>query len=341
MKLLSIAFFLSLNLLYASSTQHYNFTTESSLHVQDKIIEKAYFGYKKGFFKTSDKYKIYYVIAKVKNEKASIVISSGRTEAAIKYKELIYDLNQNGYSVYIMDHRGQGFSDREYTQDTQLGYISDFNHYIEDLKTFVELHVKIDKPRELFLLAHSMGGAIASLYIEKYVNDFDAIAMTSPMHSVNMITPLLNPLICKVFEHENMEKIRYVFGQSSYDKSDKSFKKNILTHSEIRYERMINAYEKYPKAKLGGVSPQWVKEACIYSKQSIDNAKRIKKDILLLSAEEDKIVDISAQKEFCENVGSNCTFIPIKESYHEILIEKDSIREESLGYILHFFAKYL
>lgn len=324
MKLLLVASFFSLGALNATSIPSFSFTSESSLHVKENIIEKAYLQHIEGYFKTSDNYQIYYNIAKVNNEKGSIVISSGRTEASIKYKELIYDLNKNGYSVYIMDHRGQGFSDREYTKDSQLGYISDFNHYVEDLKTFVDGYVKVDKPKKLFLLGHSMGGAIASLYIEKYVDDFEAIAMTSPMHSANMITPLLNPLVCKIFEQESMKNTRYVFGQSSYDENDNSFKINILTHSEIRYERMFQAYNKYPKAKLGGASPQWVKEACVYSKQSIDNAKAIKKDILLLSAEEDKIVDISAQKEFCENIGSKCTFISIKGSFHEMLIEKDS-----------------
>src|SRR4051812_44355355 len=42
----------------------------------------------------------------------AIVISTGRTESFIKYKELIWDLWQLGYSVFIHDHRGQGLSSR-------------------------------------------------------------------------------------------------------------------------------------------------------------------------------------------------------------------------------------
>jgi len=41
-----------------------------------------------------------------------IVISNGRTESFIKYKEVVYDLWHAGYSVYVFDHRGQGFSGR-------------------------------------------------------------------------------------------------------------------------------------------------------------------------------------------------------------------------------------
>src|SRR3954451_20076293 len=44
-------------------------------------------------------------------DKGAIVISSGRTEGMVIYQELIYDLQKQGYRVYILDHRGQGFSD--------------------------------------------------------------------------------------------------------------------------------------------------------------------------------------------------------------------------------------
>ncbi len=69
------------------------------------------------------------------------MISSGRTEAAIKYKELILDLYKNGYSVYIHDHRGQGQSGRM-TEDPQMGYIENFQYYIDDMKYFHDAYVK-------------------------------------------------------------------------------------------------------------------------------------------------------------------------------------------------------
>lgn len=45
------------------------------------------------------------------NEK-SLVIVPGGTGPAIKYAELIYELKDPGLRIFIMDHQGQGESDR-------------------------------------------------------------------------------------------------------------------------------------------------------------------------------------------------------------------------------------
>ena len=37
-----------------------------------------------------------------------LVVASGRSESYLKYKELSFDLFNQGYSIFLMDHRGQG-----------------------------------------------------------------------------------------------------------------------------------------------------------------------------------------------------------------------------------------
>ena len=130
-----------------------------------------------------------------------IVISNGRTESFIKYKEVVYDLWHAGYSVYVFDHRGQGFSGRILQPASEgssseakralreIGHVERFNDYVDDLKTFVDRVVKPDSNRNLALLTHSMGGAIASLYLQKHSGDFAAAVLMSPMHEPN-ISPL-------------------------------------------------------------------------------------------------------------------------------------------------------
>ena len=108
----------------------YQLSTEQELtnNKYSAKIEKFYNTGQEGFFDGAENIKIYYKIFKQKSkEKGAIVISSGRTEAAVKYKELIFDLYNNGYSIYISDHRGQGLSSRMLSEH-DMGYIDKFQY---------------------------------------------------------------------------------------------------------------------------------------------------------------------------------------------------------------------
>ena len=118
------------------------------------------------------------------HEQDAIVLVIGRAESYVKYHELIYDLYRNGYSVFAYDHRGQGLSDRilKGPNDERKGYVDQFDDYVEDLNTLIEDIVAPTAPRKIFLLAHSMGGAVASLWAEQHPKGADALVLSSPMH---------------------------------------------------------------------------------------------------------------------------------------------------------------
>ena len=67
----------------------------------------------------------------------SIVLVTGRTESYLKYQELAFDLYHQGYNVYIIDHRGQGLSQR-LLKDNHKGYVKIFDDYAHDLKQFID-----------------------------------------------------------------------------------------------------------------------------------------------------------------------------------------------------------
>ena len=315
----------------------YQFTSELELQKNYfTIISPYFYKHKLHYFTSYDSLKIAYRIFLVDNAKAAIVISSGRTEGMLKYQELIYDLNQNGFSVYILDHRGQGNSERM-LKDTQVGYIDDFEDYVKDLHQFVNAYV--DKDIKRILVGHSMGGAIASLYVEEYQNDFDGVVLSSPMHKPNLIGDSLSNLACEIMEFRENDVKRYVIGEKSYDNSSLIFKDNVLTHSKIRYDISKIAYNIEPSTKIGGPSVRWVKEACRASEISVYNARKITVPLLLLQAQEDKVVLKKPQDEFCRNSYKVCKKYKVYGAYHELFVEKDSIRTEVLTQILDFISK--
>ena len=317
--------------------KRYKITTEKELKTKyDSVIYPYYHKHKLHYFITPNGFKIAYKVFKVPEEKGIIVISSGRTEGMVKYPELIYDLTRNGYSVYILDHRGQGYSQR-LLEDSKKGYVNNFFHYVDDLKFFVDNYVPKGKKR--ILLAHSMGGAIASLYVERYPDDFNALILSSPMHEPFMLTPKMSPYLCKRMLKKEKNLQAYMIGTQDHDILKTTFQENDLTHSKVRFEIMKAAYAKEPETIVGGPTRKWLKEACRWSEISVMDAGNITIPVLLLQAQNDTAVTPKAQEKFCKNVAKNCKGVLIEGAYHELFIEEDSIRQKALSAILGFITR--
>jgi lysophospholipase len=271
----------------------------------------------------------------------AIVISSGRTESFIKYKELIYDLYLQGYSVFIADHRGQGLSDRVLADEKkrQMGHVRDFKDYVSDLKQFHADFVCPTGHRKHLLLGHSMGGCIASLYLETHNQDFDAAVLCSPMDELALgFFPDLSRAIIDIDELIGRSE-EYAPNKHGYDEGE-TFSNKCLTHSEVRWNLMRREYRDNPAAKLGGPSVLCVKLAQGAAKAARHNATDVKVPVLLLQAGDDTIVQPAGQLEFRDRLNQThpgfCRLERIDGARHEIFMESDLYRQPALELTLDF-----
>ncbi|OAE48361.1 alpha/beta fold hydrolase [Agrobacterium tumefaciens] len=283
---------------------------------------------------------------------AGIVISIGYGESFIKYREVIYDLWHAGFQIYILDHRGQGFSDRLVFPDKaqqsdpsavkrvhDLGYVEHFEDYVADLKTFVDRAAK-PRNRRLFLLGHSMGGAIGSLYLQTYSSDFSGAVFTAPMHQPDL-SPVPN-MACWLFRLGGPKN--YVWGRGPFALSNDFDPFRSSTSSRVRYE-MIKRGEaiRHPEIQLGGPSFNWVYESCLAANRSVRNAGKITTNVLLIQAGEDRVVKAAAQRTFCRLMNANrrdsCRLKRLDGAKHELLIERDEFRKIVLDETINFFER--
>lgn len=353
--------FAVLAMLFLSSSAHaisnpFGLTTDEQLESTSGAIESLWNSAESGSFIGVADIEIKFKVFKNPNETGAIVISSGRTESYIKYKELIYSLFTSGYTVYIHDHRGQGFSGRMVNSDTQMGHVWNFDDYVTDLKSLYDLKVSPNNHKNVFLLAHSMGGGIATLYMEKHKNDFRVAALSSPMHQPDTgvlggaacsgaaITTTIRDFFISMFGWEP----RYAVGQGPYKKT--AFSPNsekIMTHSEVRYLAIQELYDNYEEVKIGGVSSHWLANACNASRRLLNNAGEIEIPVLVLQAEKDIAVTAEGQNKFCKTLESSsgqgkCKTgepIVIRGAFHEMFIESDAYRIPAVTKILSFFKE--
>ena len=97
-------------------------TEHSLIHNSDAIPAFWQQHVTSGVLTARDGVKLAYALCIPAQPAATIVISSGRIEAYLKYQEVMFDLYNQGFAVFIMDHRGQGLSDRM-TANPHQGFV--------------------------------------------------------------------------------------------------------------------------------------------------------------------------------------------------------------------------
>ncbi|HBI11868.1 lysophospholipase L2 [Franconibacter pulveris] len=270
-----------------------------------------------------------------------IVVCPGRIESYVKYAELAYDLFYCGFDVLIIDHRGQGRSGR-LLEDTHRGHVVNFSDYVDDLERFWQQEVATGPWRKRYVLAHSMGGAITTLFLQRQPQAFDAVALCAPMFGITIRLPdwMLRSILDWA---EGYPKLRdgYAIGTGRWRALP--FSLNVLTHSPERYRRNLRFYADDPDLRVGGPTYHWVREGILAGEQVLAGATAVTTPLLLLQAEAERVVDNRAHDRFCElraAAGHPCwgdkPYV-IKGAYHEILFEKDSMRAEALTAIVDFF----
>src|SRR5262245_61624931 len=90
--------------------------------------------------------------------RASVVIIHGFKSHSGRYEDTAAELVQAGLAVYALDLRGHGKSQGE------RFWVDNFSDYVGDVEELVALVRQREGNIPLFLLGHSVGGVVASLF---------------------------------------------------------------------------------------------------------------------------------------------------------------------------------
>ncbi|MDU0354091.1 alpha/beta fold hydrolase [Paraglaciecola aquimarina] len=319
----------------------FSFTSESTLAAHFDHVIQPFWQQQvvQGLFKGVADIDIAYAYVVHPKAIGSVVIVSGRIESLLKYKEFVFDIYQQGYSVFIHDHRGQGLSGRM-TQDPQMGFVHSFDDYVADCKTFMHQVVNPLSRHKASLICHSMGGAIGTLLVLDSPHLFKNIILSAPMFGIKPTLPSwLAHLLLKshaLLSRMSGKEINYFFGQKGY--SPNLFADNELTHSAIRYQLFRQEYEALPQLKLGGVTGHWLAAAIVAMDKIEQQVKEFPIPALVLQAGGDTVVDNTRQARVANDMP-HVKLVVIKDAKHELIAEQDSYRDVCLGEMLTFIQQ--
>lgn len=261
------------------------------------------------------------------SNKKTIVILPGRTEPALKYAELVYDLKNLGFNFFILDHQGQGASDR-LLADTHKGYVKHFNDYAVDFSGWLdEVVVPESQGHERYLIAHSMGGAIGTIYLAYGKDTFKKAVLSAPMFEVNTkpykenIGRILTSVLVLA-----QQGSKYAPDRGPYIPEEDTFEKNEVTHSIPRFDAAKAIFTTWPELVLGGPTNRWVNQSLKATKKIDILASKVKIPVLMFQSGLDLIVKLPRQTSFCQK-HHDCKLVKFDQAHHELLQETDDIRD--------------
>ncbi len=272
-------------------------------------------------------------------DKGLAVVMPGRTECLEKYGRMAGQLMTRGFSVAIIDWRGQGLSDR-LNNSTAVGHVDDFTDYQADLKS-VLTHPEvaaITGPRTLF--AHSMGGCIG---LRALLNSdtFHAAIFSAPMWGLNLPGPnkLLAPILANVGTALGMGKKTLIGQPKGFYLTREPFEGNNLTHDREHWDYMREQVVKYPALGLGTPSFKWLKGALGEFKY-FDSVEMPKIPTLMFVGGDESVVSPPAIHKQSQRF-TNGKLVEIDGARHEIWMETPERQAQSWGAIDAFLKTAL
>lgn len=281
---------------------------------------------------------IQYYCAENPSPKGIIVMLHGFCGFFGKYHEVMYNFYEHGYSVYFMEHRGHGLSHRP-VKDPSMVDITSFDEYVEDVKCFInavvgpdaEMHAAAPSFEKLpvFLYAHSMGGCIGTMFLEKYPDVFRAAILTSPMLKINFGTiPLWKMKIIALGTRLLGWNDKFVPGQGGF--TGKSDLAGSGASCQARYDysfEMRTDPESGGKYTMNGASCRWAR-ASLKATLGLDKKEaELSMPILICQAGNDTYVMNDAEDKLA-STAKCARLVRFPEAKHEIYnAEGDILRK--------------
>jgi alpha-beta hydrolase superfamily lysophospholipase len=275
--------------------------------------------HQEGFFKGVRDANIYYQYWLPDGEvKAVLLIVHGLAEHGGRYINVVNYFVPLGYAVYALDHIGHGKSDGDRV------YVEKIEDYTDTLDIFEKMVREWQPDKPIFLVGHSMGGLIGSLYLIDHQDSFAGAVLSG---SGVKVPDNISPMVVSI--GKLLSNITPKFGLIGLNASDIS-----------RDPEVVDAYVNDPEVYTGKTTARLAAEMLRGMEQVQKDAGKITLPLLLVHGSEDKLVDPDASQMLYDTVSSkDKTLIFYDGYYHEVF--NDPEKEKVFADMEAWFDKHL
>jgi alpha-beta hydrolase superfamily lysophospholipase len=238
------------------------------------------------------------------SRKALVIFHRGHEHSG-RLEDVVRDLHLRDIAVFAWDARGHGHS------EGPRGYAPSFGCTARDADEFVRhiSHTHGIQVEDMVVLGHSVGAVTVALWIHDYAPRVRAMVLVTPALRVKLYVPFARSalrLLQSLFRKKRIFVSSYVKG-------------HLLTHDPEqarRYDEDPLISRKIAVNVLLGLNDT--------ATRLIADAGAIETPALVLAGGADWVVDLGAEREFFEGLGSRVKRMHVfDDMYHDILHEKD------------------
>jgi acylglycerol lipase len=273
-----------------------------------------------GTFKGRSNIEISYQGWTAEKAKGIVILVHGIGEHSGRFGNIIDAMENKRISFYSMDNRGHGKS------TGTRGHVDSFMEYVYDLRMFANMIHETHEDLPVFVLGHSLGGAIALRYALTYQNDIAGLILSAPA-----LVSLLKP---GFFMNLTAEILSSTFSSLTFsNRLDPAY----LSHDEM----VLTDYANDPLVH-DRISPRLYEEIKNNSEFCFNHAFELNLPILIFHGTADRFIDISGSETLVREVSSvDKRFVPFQSLYHETMNEIPKERGKVLSLVASWIISHL
>ncbi|GAA4482527.1 monoacylglycerol lipase [Rhodococcus olei] len=249
---------------------------------------------------------------------AILVLAHGFGEHARRYDHVVERLLQVGLVVYAPDHRGHGRSGGKRVE------LKEWSDFTDDLHRVFDIARAAHPGLPVYLLGHSMGGAIALDYALDHQSDLAGLILSGPAVDVTTGVPGVVVALGKIIG-------KYVPGLPV-----QALDANLVS----RDPKVVAAYNADPLVHHGKV-PAGIARGMIVNAETLPaRLPSLRLPLLLLHGEQDGLANVNGSRMIASTAGTkDLTYKEYPGLYHEVFNEPE--QDQVLGDVVEWLRAHL
>lgn len=234
--------------------------------------------------------------------RAVVLLVHGFAEHSARHASAALHLARRGYAVQSFDLRGHGRS------QGKRCFVRAFDEYLGDTEALLLMAKRRWSGQPVFLLGHSLGGLIASLFVIDERSEVSGLILSAPVVKLGRdYSPLkigASLALGRAFPHLPMVRFR--------------------SSSVSRDPVVVRAYEDDELVYHGRTPARTASEIVRAVQRLQASAERISVPLLVMHGSQDQVADVEGSKELCERAASSDKGLRICDGlWHEIMHEPE------------------